>query len=140
MARIQITFLFVLSAFLSVGATSQASAQSFACPVTEPNGTIAPGQTRTTMGGQWYGNGNMWTLLWPEGTLEVIYPGGPGEVLDDGSLSMKSPWWLAVPSVFAGQRHDVSRQRIFVRSVDYLVALCPLHCPSSRQACRSHTR
>src|SRR5271168_3250288 len=36
---------------------------------------------------------------------------------------------VAVPSVFAGQRHDVSRQRIFVRSVDYLVALCPSPLP-----------
>jgi hypothetical protein len=30
---------------------------------------------------------------------------------------------VAVAPVFAGQRHDLARQRIFVRSVDYLVAL-----------------
>ncbi len=36
---------------------------------------------------------------------------------------------VAVAPVFAGQRHDLSCQRIFVRSVDPLVALCPSPLP-----------
>jgi hypothetical protein len=49
---------------------------------------------RDSIGGQWYGKNDIWTLLWPDGIVKVVYPGGPGEVLEDGSLSMKFPWWL----------------------------------------------
>jgi hypothetical protein len=121
-ARIQITVLFVLSMFPSVGAISQASAQSFACPVTKPNGKIAPGQTQETMGGQWYGNGDMWTLLWPDGTVKLVSPGGPGEVLEDGSLSMKFPWWLGPRAegklTITGKRLDASAPPLRARIPD----------------------
>ena len=36
---------------------------------------------------------------------------------------------IAVAPVFAGQRHDLSCQRIFVRSVEHFVALCPSPLP-----------
>ena len=42
-----------------------------------------------------YGNGKLWTQLWPDGTV-IFRPGGPGFVLSDGSLSMKFPWWRGV--------------------------------------------
>src|SRR5271168_5423865 len=36
---------------------------------------------------------------------------------------------IAVAPVFAGQRHDLSCQRIFVGSVEHFVALCPSPLP-----------
>lgn len=42
-----------------------------------------------------YGNGKLWTVLWPEGTI-VFQAGGSGFILSDGSLSMKQMWYRAV--------------------------------------------
>jgi hypothetical protein len=42
-----------------------------------------------------HGNGKLWTVLWPDGTV-VFRPGGSGFVLPDGALSMKWPWYRAV--------------------------------------------
>src|SRR5216117_350524 len=39
-----------------------------------------------------YGNGKLWTILWPDGTV-VFQPGGAGFIGEDGSLSMKWPWY-----------------------------------------------
>jgi hypothetical protein len=94
MRRLVAAALVVVSAVLAGASTQDAFTKFQSCPVTKPNGKTAPGQTRETMGGQWYGNSDMWTLLWRDGTVKVIHPGGPGEVLEDGSLSMKFPWWL----------------------------------------------
>lgn len=38
------------------------------------------------------GNGDLWTVLWPDGRI-VFEPGGPGEIRSDGSLAMKFPFW-----------------------------------------------
>jgi hypothetical protein len=65
----------------------------FPCPVTSPNGGTPTGEKR---GGSYYGNGELWTALWPEGSV-VFRPGGPGTIGADGSLEMKWPWWAAVP-------------------------------------------
>jgi hypothetical protein len=42
-----------------------------------------------------YGNGKLWTILWPDGTV-VFQPDGPGFVGEDGSLSMKWGWYRGV--------------------------------------------
>jgi hypothetical protein len=59
------------------------------CPVTAPNGSTPPGEHQSELN---HGNGQLWTALWPEGTV-VFRPNGPGEVRADGSLAMKFPWW-----------------------------------------------
>jgi len=65
---------------------------SAACPLTKPNGSRPPGERS---GAGYYGNGALWTVPYPDGTV-VFRPGGPGFVLPDGSLSMKFPWWRGV--------------------------------------------
>lgn len=58
-----------------------------ACPVTQPNGSLPPGEE--TLSENYLGNGQLWTVLWPAGTT-VIVPEA------DGRLAMKFPWWRAV--------------------------------------------
>jgi hypothetical protein len=110
MLRLMVIAFIAVSSVLAAASTSRGQTKFQSCPVTKPNGNIAPGQTRETMGGQWYGNSDMWTLLWRDGTVKVVHPGGPGEVLEDGSLSMKFPWWLgpgaAGKLTIAGKRLD----------------------------------
>ena len=59
------------------------------CPVTVPNGNTPPGEKSSP---SYYGNGQLWTALWPESTV-VFRPGGPGSTAPDGTLGMKWPWW-----------------------------------------------
>lgn len=74
------------------------------CAVTLPNGSGPPGETPDPRG---YGNGVLWTWLWPDGTV-VFSPGGPGQIHDDGALEMKFPWHRAGQGqlVIRGQRLD----------------------------------
>src|SRR5207249_4099963 len=65
---------------------------SLPCSVTIPNGSTPVGERPSSYH---HGNGALWTVLWPEGEV-VFKPGGPGFVLEDGSLSMKWPWWRGV--------------------------------------------
>lgn len=84
------------------------------CAVTLPNGSELPGVV-THRGpndnpgdnSNLYGNGKLWTTLWPNGTV-VFRPGGPGSVESDGSLGMKFPWWRGVRGKLAisGRRLD----------------------------------
>jgi hypothetical protein len=62
-----------------------------ACPVTEPNGSVPPGEDRDCP--NCLGNGELWTVLWADGKVVFDRKSGPGEVRRDGSLSMKFPWW-----------------------------------------------
>jgi hypothetical protein len=73
------------------------------CPVTRPNGSVPPGESRTP-GAQYHGNGAIWTDLWQKG----VFVAGPDDVLADGSISMKFPWWRAVTGVLrvSGRRLD----------------------------------
>ena len=74
------------------------------CSATVPNGRTPPGENPSE---SYYGNGALWTQLWPNGTV-VFKPGGPGFVLRDGSLQMKFPWWRGVPGPLTinGRRLD----------------------------------
>ena len=93
-----------------------ASDSSFTCPVTTPNRrkyteaelaplqgrrgwmtTTNPDGTKTTVESPLgnHGNDALSTGLYPEGKV-VFQPGGPGFVLEDGSLSMKFWWWRLV--------------------------------------------
>lgn len=66
------------------------SGQAAGCPVTEPNGSLPPGETMAAP--EYLGNGELWTVLWPDGRV-VFESGGPGEIRDDGGLAMKFPFW-----------------------------------------------
>jgi len=65
------------------------SAPSFECTPTAPNGLAPPGEAPSE---SFYGNGELWTVLWPDGEV-VFEPGGAGEIRPDGSLAMKFPFW-----------------------------------------------
>lgn len=76
------------------------------CPVTLPDGSMPPGET---VAGTSYGNGLIWTALWPDGKV-IFKPGGPGAINPDGSLSMKWFWWRGVTGklVIEGRRLDAA--------------------------------
>lgn len=75
----------LVSACSSLGPRSHAGN----CPVTIPNGSTPPGEEHSELH---HGNGELWTVLWPEGEI-AFGPDGPGEIRADGSLAMKFPWW-----------------------------------------------
>jgi len=79
------------------------------CEVTAPNGSAPPQLSPALTGVRWYGNGTMWTALWPEGTV-TFRPHGPGFVLPDGSLKMKFYWMVAFPGelTIEGRRLDAA--------------------------------
>jgi hypothetical protein len=83
---------------------AQTNSRSMPCPVTVPNRNPPPGETPTPTH---HGNNTLWTQLWPGGTV-VFKPGGPGRVLEDGSLEMKWPWWRGERGLVAleGKRLD----------------------------------
>jgi hypothetical protein len=74
------------------------------CPVTAPNGNTPPGEQPSP---DLHGNGQLWTGLWPEGTV-IFEPGGPGTIYADGALGMKWWWWRGVegPLTIEGRRLD----------------------------------
>jgi hypothetical protein len=73
------------------------------CPVTRPNG--APPPEGEAPGGNYLGNGRLWTVLWPKGMV-VVPPNG---VEPDGGLGMKFPWWRA-PDIH-GALHIIGHER-----------------------------
>ena len=72
------------------------------CLVTRPNGSTPPNEFPNRLQ---YGNGALWTDLWPDGT--VLIP--PDNVGADGRLFMKWPWWRrerGQPLTIEGRRLD----------------------------------
>jgi hypothetical protein len=57
------------------------------CPVTPPNGNAPPGERP---GPDYYGNGKLWTNLWPAGRVVVS---DPGWIQPDGRIGIKWSWW-----------------------------------------------
>jgi len=98
---------------------SQSDADAFkeaapaTCKVTHPNGAWPPGDPDA---GQGYGNDDLWTALWPDGTV-VFRPGGPGSVCEDGSMSMKWSWSRGVRGKLSieGKRLDKTAPPLRVR-------------------------
>lgn len=80
-----------------------AAATPASCPVTHSDGSTPPGLPAQPDG---YGNGRLWTQLWPDG--RVVFVPGVGFVEADGSLAMKWPWWRggAGPLRVTGRRLD----------------------------------
>ncbi len=73
------------------------------CQVTLPNGNTPPGEKA---GPDFYGNGKLWTGLWPEGIVLIANE----NTESDGSLSMKFWWWRATPGALniEGRRLDAT--------------------------------
>jgi hypothetical protein len=88
---VSIVNLLVVAVYAAIlCACSQAQQRSdLACPITDANGSTPPGEQPYELH---HGNGQLWSVLWPDGTI-VFQPGGPGEIRADGSLAMKFPWW-----------------------------------------------
>ena len=57
------------------------------CPVTSPNAEVVRHGSHFN-----YGNGDLWTSVWPDGEV-VFRRGGPGFIHANGSMSMKWPWY-----------------------------------------------
>lgn len=74
-----------LCAALFVGPGQGAPGRT-ACSVTLPNGRHPPG---TAAGPNWYGNGKLFTPLWPHGVILA----DPRLINPNGSIWMKVPWW-----------------------------------------------
>lgn len=81
------------------------AAKGSTCEITKPTGGTPPGAGRPH--GLYHGNGKLWTVLWPDGTV-VFKPGKSGQIRPDGRLQMKFPWWRAVdgPLHISGRRLD----------------------------------
>ena len=91
--------------------TSVSAAQS-------PCAATMPSQGKLLHGN--YGNGRLWTTVWPDGTV-VFRSGGPGFVLADGSLAMKFPWWRGVVGklTIQGRRLDAATGPLRADIPDY---------------------
>ncbi|HEY3210743.1 MAG TPA: hypothetical protein VGL18_13325 [Actinomycetota bacterium] len=68
------------------------------CPVTRPNGATPPGEVKSGLN---HGNGMLWRVLWPRG---VVVAAGD-QVLPDGSVEMKFPWWRGVKGRLSIEGH-----------------------------------
>jgi LysM repeat protein len=64
----------------------------FACPVTQPNGSLPPGtqSSPTTDDPDLYGNGELWTVLQPDGKVLL----SPENQRADGTYAVTWPWYL----------------------------------------------
>ncbi|HEY8225781.1 MAG TPA: hypothetical protein VIG25_10915 [Pyrinomonadaceae bacterium] len=113
MSCARIITLVALAAILCGAFASVSSADnSFDCNPTKPNGNVPPGERSSP---DFFGNGDLWTVLWPEGNV-VFRPKGPGFILPDGSLKMKFPWWRRIPDKLTihGRRLDSSARPLRV--------------------------
>jgi hypothetical protein len=76
------------------------------CQVTHANGQ---GAIRQEPSPHIYGNAALAVMPWTDGIV-IFKPGGPGFVMEDGSLVMKWPWWRGVQGQLKieGHRLDAS--------------------------------
>ncbi len=78
----------------------------FACPVTQPNGSLPPGETVNSI--YYHGNGELWTSLWRDGK---VYMEAHNQEAD-GSFSMKWGFVRGVtgPLTVEGHRIDADAE------------------------------
>jgi len=86
-------------------ASAQTSGAAEVCPVTLPNHSTPP-NLREGPQPEHYGNGKLWTLLWPHSVVVAQR----GQVNRDGSITMKFPWWRGLNGSLniEGHRLDAS--------------------------------
>jgi|GEM_PF-1138395 hypothetical protein len=95
-----IVLAFVLNwATHSLVSRTPAAGDGFVCPVTEPNGSLPPGETVESP--EYLGNGELWTALWPDGKVMMEQH----NLEADGSLSMKWGWVRAVTGTLTIEGH-----------------------------------
>jgi hypothetical protein len=84
------------------------------CQVTQANHSVPPGEQQSP--GQnrslYYGNGRLWTVLWPRGVLVA----GADDIERDGSISMKFPWWRQVHGALKITGHRVDARAANTRA------------------------
>jgi hypothetical protein len=91
----------VVAATVVLGGKDEATSRPMDCPATRANGNAPPGEG----GGDYHGNGKLWTTLNSDGRFTVARESDPG-YLDadgaiavdgvlgaDGSVGIKAPWW-----------------------------------------------
>ena len=72
------------------------------CPVTRANGLTPPGVAPSSQGPPVsHGNGELWTAF---PTPRAVVERGVGQVMPDGSIAVKFPWWARVESPVATDR------------------------------------
>lgn len=81
------------------------------CPVTLANGATPPGETQSGLN---HGNGQLWTVLWPDG---IVVASGPDQVRPDGSIGMKFPWWRGVRGRLSIEGHRLDGPAAPLRAV-----------------------
>ena len=73
------------------------------CAVTQPNGSIPPGQASNPGASEanYLGNGKLWTVLPPDGVLRAA-------ARPSGTISEKFPWWRGLQGALQirGRRLD----------------------------------
>ena len=82
MALVILTFALNWAA-RSLLSSTPAAGDGFVCPVTEPNGSLPPGETVESP--EYLGNGELWTVLWPDGKVMMEQHNQEA----DGSFSRK---------------------------------------------------
>lgn len=93
--------LFMVWLFQSIE-PQHGNGNDFVCPVTQPNGSLPPHETVPS---QYYlGNGELWTVLWPDGKVYML----PENQKADGSFDMKWGFYRGVtgPLTVEGHRLD----------------------------------
>ncbi|MBI3170606.1 MAG: LysM peptidoglycan-binding domain-containing protein [Chloroflexi bacterium] len=97
---------FMLWIFQSIEPQNNFGNEGFVCPITEPNGSLPPGETVESP--EYLGNGELWTVLWPDG--KVIMEAHNMEA--DGSFSMKWGFYRGVTGALTveGRRLDMDAE------------------------------
>ncbi len=88
----------------SLVSRTPAAGNGFICPVTEPNGSLPPGETVESP--EYLGNGELWTVLWPDGRVMMEQHNQE----NDGSLSMKWGWVRAVTGALTIEGHRLDAE------------------------------
>ena len=88
----------------SLLSSTPAAGDGFVCPVTEPNGSLPPGETVAAP--EYLGNGELWTVLWPDGKVMMEQH----NLEADGSLSMKWGWVRAVTGSLTIEGHRLDAE------------------------------
>ena len=107
-ALVVVVALFSLNGETSIVQENDAAS----CLLTKPNGNAPPGEEQNA---NFHGGSGLWTALWPDGTV-VFRPGGAGFVLEDGSLSMKFPWWRGVKGKLSIEGHRLNDSALPLRA------------------------
>ena len=100
--RLTVALLLVLIAS-GCGGSAPTKTPAASCAPTQPNGDTPPGEGP---GPGWYGNGRLYTGLWPDGVILA----DPRFVAANGSVGMKFGWWRAPGIGAAGDLRITGRE------------------------------